>query len=99
MQVHLADESKVVEVQKVAAADMKLILQSVNEELDGIPKDRLHSLALATLPTDIVGIAKNRSGPIGFEPMHRPTCTEAPSVSLHLSSFGQLLSCRMHRLR
>ena len=33
------DKSEVVEVQKVAAADMKLIMHSINGELDAIPKD------------------------------------------------------------
>ncbi len=41
-------EEHVVEIQEVAAADMQIVLQFVNGELAAIPKERLHSLVLAT---------------------------------------------------
>ena len=36
------------EIQEVAAADMQVVLQFINGELAIVPKERLHSLVLAT---------------------------------------------------
>ena len=36
------------EIQEVAAADMQMVLQFINGELAAVPKERLHSLVLAT---------------------------------------------------